>query len=614
MKYPPENASVQDLTRFFTSATAYRDRQALKYLYQILLPREDQAAQTLAELVAYRIKRLPAEAASGRSDRDLTPPPTAQVQNQRIPQSSLPPTPARPIAAPIEPLKPKSQSIPATLPSLSLSQIPSRNRSSDNQRPYNSPPPSQSGHSASLTFPTPASRSVKKPANRRPSPAQISWEGGQLSFGQPLALIEQVQATLKRFKADDRAPQIPKELDVRGLVARLKTGIWENDSQRRRERRFLPSLIFYGSPPLALEVGLALILGELSIDGGLRSLKPIISVYFREFDRTVTPQLAAWILERLSRAPVGGKPRSWVLHWSQHIGLFGTSPAEYATRFLPPHSLDWSAWESLQLLDGSWLYPHALGLILQKAIEDDDLDTRSSVYNHLRRTEEQAGTTSSRNFQRRVESHQTLKYCIERALLSYKDDDSPDSELINLAFEVLGDPRHIEENRWSDVDKRARELMEVWLSLEDLEFFFEHLFDDQNDDAKSRVQYWKRFVDKKMVRKSRLYIGLDMEHKHKHLVKQNLNSNRYGRLIGTQDRKLCAFILQIKDAVVVDFSIVGNSCSMFDSHAFPVSFWRSPSVRSDALKAKDRRQRVTHSLDWTKRFDQKLLELFGIRI
>lgn len=634
MTYPSASANLQDLFLFFRGP-AFNDRAALKYLYKMLLSLEDPTFLRLTEQVAARLAVLPPDLTTKSGEQPVPRPQSqsatqfAAPQPQPIPQG--PPMPTRPTPLhPIPPMQIGPTSLlppqPSARPELNQPKSAPLNPGQPGAPAFETKSislPSGTIKSRNISGPSPVPRAKPKLVKTIPPPPPITWHEGGFSFGPPEQIIVAVQSIRNKFIASGKAPKLPRELDIEAILQRLSNGKWENEAQRRQDRRYLPSLMLYQAPSSDEDIArhklvLDKILRELSQDATLRSLKNVISAYLSTHHSILSAHIAQWIQEGLSASPKQTRIPSWFAHWQGHGNLFSPNPTEYACRFLPPQVQDWSDWEQLQLPDSSWVCPQTMAHILERAIQLNDDETRRRYYAYLNRKEEQPGTTISRSHFVRIEKEETIKLCAERALLAYSQDAPPDSELINLCFDVFGDPRHIEEHKWLSFEPRARELMELWLSLEDLEFFFENLFDFSDaDDSKSRIQYWKRFVDKKLVRRSRLYIGAEIEKRKRHLVKEQLRTNRYGRLCGAQDRELCAFVLQINNTVAVEFSKTGNSCSLFRHIDFPPEHWKISRIDLDALKADTKKgigQRETHIGNWKSRFDRILLEKFGIRI
>lgn len=448
-----------------------------------------------------------------------------------------------------------------------------------------------------------------------------SGETLTLEFGRPQHLLA---AVAKLSSMRQRAPRPALQLSAEvfeEMAARLRAASWESERQRQQDRRLLPLLMLAGSPPYLQQIGIAPFVAELSAETRLSRLRDLIQTYF---DRKMAelPQerfnLGQWIRQRLLFLPEEKRRRDWVRHYLQHDALFTPSAVSYCVGHCSPDSDSWERWESLQLPRDSWIYRDALVEYTRLRTEGWQSHSRSleNLYSYLQRTEVQQspGYAASRPVNVYLESEEIRRHCIEASLKVFvQQPQSPAYQpLISFALDTLKDPRNKGELAWYGVDERCRELMQSWLSIEDLELFFGELADDS--DEKSRVHYWKPFVMKRLVSNSRIYIGMNLLRRKRGKIERYYREGRYGKLIGPNTDELCAFVLQIRDAIVVEFSKVNNACFVYDRSRFANRLFAESAISVDDLKdQRNHRLRMSHNHNWPSKFDSELYRNYQIQ-
>ena len=438
----------------------------------------------------------------------------------------------------------------------------------------------------------------------------------EVYLGSPERLIATV-AKMKRVATRTRTYQGITEVELAAAMIRLTTKSWKDEGERRRDRRLLPYLLLAGSPANVSRHGLGPFVDELDQDDRLTPLKEMIQQYFHaDFEHYPEPRkaLGAWIREKLSSIDLRKCRRAWVHHYYQHRGLFAADPVSFAAGFLPPSRPDWKDWEELNLPSQSWIYGDALAEGVRRAMKDKASCQLEDLYGHLQRTMASDVTgNNTRIVNLLVESLDVRRKCIEAALLEHVRlrTSSPDSPLVAFALDTLKDPRQKDSAHWYGVKAEATALMQGWLSIEDLELFFGELADDS--DEKSRVQYWKPFVLNRQVSSSRIFLGESVIRRKRKKVEKYLQTGRYGRLFGSGSDEVCAFVLRIKDAIIVEFSKVNNACYVYDARRFDPNLMGAKTVSITDLKNAAVAQRLSHTPNWANRFDEELYREYGIR-
>lgn len=456
------------------------------------------------------------------------------------------------------------------------------------------------------TTTTPRSQLLEAPPSKAKVPPDSQW-----LFGRPLLLARAVEETVGRMARLGRAIA-PSEVDLDLVLQRLRSRQWENDRQRSRDRRWLPFLLFHGNPPAASQLGLETFWSELEKSQGTSILQDVIDQYFRHFHAILTPQVGQWILDRLLKIDLAKCRRSWVHHYKQHESLFGGLALDYAVRQLPPTKTNCDDWVHLELPRDCWLYENSLAQACYQAITEGNSGALETLYSYIQRTTTVEAETAARNHSKEIESKTVFRRVVEQSLLAYAKRDSlvPDTELVAMALENLGDPRVPTSLDWFSLDPRAVEMIKLWLSIEDLEIFFGRLADAS--DEKARSQYWKPFVMRRKVSQSKIFLGQNVIARKREHVERHIASGRYGRLLGQSCDDTCAIILKIGRAVVVEFSKTNNACYIFPEEQFDKSYWNARSAQISELKSRVRGKQMNHTGSWQQNFSRYLLTTYQI--
>ncbi|MEI6847321.1 MAG: EH signature domain-containing protein [Chlorobiaceae bacterium] len=177
-----------------------------------------------------------------------------------------------------------------------------------------------------------------------------------------------------------------------------------------------------------------------------------------------------------------------------------------------------------------------------------------------------------------------------------------------LNHQLLGDPRlPANRNKWVGVEKNAIQQFIIWLSKEDIYFFFDYVLKGQ--DPHGRRDFWLNYVHKLIGCRSLLSDS----------VASQLHGNKnikFGRLSNTQNR--AAFILDFGRMVAVEFSNAGGGCVyLFQRDEFDDStpdMWSNQYIPEFRLKNQDLSPecRVRHTGFWQSRV-ANVLAINGVR-
>jgi hypothetical protein len=190
--------------------------------------------------------------------------------------------------------------------------------------------------------------------------------------------------------------------------------------------------------------------------------------------------------------------------------------------------------------------------------------------------------------------------------------------LRNTSIEKLGNP-WLKRVSWDAHvgNENARRMVDSWLKRHLITDFFALLSEDGSAD-KRRLQYWLRFETEiedmwfALGRYAREHTGVDYKEIRK------LAAGRLLILESSADPKNNAFILRLRDKVVVEFGVKGNACYIFNSGNLPFDLTkRYVSCDRSQLKSPQYGTQMRHadtgSNSWEENFDQWLCPKIGWR-
>lgn len=132
--------------------------------------------------------------------------------------------------------------------------------------------------------------------------------------------------------------------------------------------------------------------------------------------------------------------------------------------------------------------------------------------------------------------------------------------------ENFGDPRIFNGN-WVKIEQQARYIFIQWLSKEDLAFFFNLLL-KKGADEHGRREFWEQYLYH--VISSRVLVSDDDWSRNEALLKDMGKENK--TLPGRLKENTSAFIMQMKDYIVIEFSEKGNAGYIWHKNHLPRSF------------------------------------------
>ncbi len=190
-----------------------------------------------------------------------------------------------------------------------------------------------------------------------------------------------------------------------------------------------------------------------------------------------------------------------------------------------------------------------------------------------------------------------------------------DERLKRKALQIWDDPQNKNNLGWNLVKAETKQMVIQWFIHADLEAFFVTFSEDADED---RFRYWLKFV--KQIRSSKIFLYKD-DYSSKQAKKQEFLRNNRGRygLISSGLPPTNAFILQIENIFIVEFSKTGNACYFYDKNPV-IGRERLPITLSDLKQSHVQNSgindyfvkcpfKLTHRGSWERNFDDKLRNL-----
>jgi len=182
-------------------------------------------------------------------------------------------------------------------------------------------------------------------------------------------------------------------------------------------------------------------------------------------------------------------------------------------------------------------------------------------------------------------------------------------DIKTFAFKHIGDPSN--NSYWqiwkgaNEADKtelkNAQTILNNWITEQFIEIFFETLSMDIN-----RKLFWKKYL--KHIKNFKIFGNENL----RSLLSQNIRINEYlkykfGDLYRASD--LSAFMMQINNYILVEFSYTGNAL-----YGYEISNSHCPDISSNSfylyeLKNQYRDIWLTHSGDWEYRFSDRISQI-----
>jgi len=392
----------------------------------------------------------------------------------------------------------------------------------------------------------------------------LRWDGGRLKLSSSLSfskLTQQAEQACAQFGNTTAPPPPPLEQRLNAFIKLRRTPV----QMQLRDWRLVawgladlvPTYARAIEDPTIFPVILKEFNARLTADTLNRKMWFGLLSSYLSYKPEAQSGLEYWkqLRELLKRAFEQFKgqqksPKRWIAVVEQYRDIFSDAPGKQLAKELSEDKVDaLQVFKSyLPIPDESWLWKSMINTHLNAvtALNDEAFVTRiepmlamTSILSSVTDTVLARLLTRYAESSRQDQSHKALK---EAALQRWG---SPQ----------IGSSR----NRWSvNVDDYVCKMVMRWFAKEDLETFFKLLQGESGVDQ-DRLEYWLRFVDQ--IGFTRLVLGPQamQDYSSDFVEFRRKNKDRISQLKGgtAEDN---AFIMQIGDYVIVEFSKKGNAC------------------------------------------------------
>jgi EH_Signature domain len=159
---------------------------------------------------------------------------------------------------------------------------------------------------------------------------------------------------------------------------------------------------------------------------------------------------------------------------------------------------------------------------------------------------------------------------------------------------------------WARVKPNTRRLVSNWLKRDIIREFFEMLSDDRKT-SQRRLKFWEQYSETI----EDMYFALGSSAMSARGADAKKMRERMGdRLLSLKRAGLSsnnAFIMMMRDIVIVEFGSTGNACFIYDRASLP--FTLKSTVSAEELRSDERIERLTHTDGyelWEKKFSDAL--------
>lgn len=259
----------------------------------------------------------------------------------------------------------------------------------------------------------------------------------------------------------------------------------------------------------------------------------------------------------------------WLATLHEHKNILTADPcSRYANKVLNGDRSEVSEMSAkVKIPDQSWFWHRLMRSVIDAACADNrsDKSFKKSIpqlldyienYNGYRDLAIQAILKKYYKCQNRERHDQLCRYVIKRTVWG-----SPEFKGSNLA------------SKWHRLDEPLYRMVLSWVNKEKLRLFFEKLTERYETD-KSRFEFWskyeKQICDEGMVilvigRRTRVLARGDAE------LKKVIGEDGTFAYLDPAPQELDAIIMQIRDKVIVDFTVTGNAGYIYSIDKLPFS-------------------------------------------
>lgn len=406
-----------------------------------------------------------------------------------------------------------------------------------------------------------------------------------INFGEPRFSKEIEEIILEKF---DGEPKAPESTDLNALCERIKTE--REPSVKRRERKFLPWVLFSGAPQKLIEIPVktSYILGALNNPFKFSYLKGLIHVYLSNYDPNLNgcELIRRFIWDKLSNL-TDQKPTPSIKFWQRNkTPIFLPNGHHQTANIFLKNS------GKINQILSEYGFRNDLSLSgFVKFVSTSMIDkTKKKFPDNLEKC-------LSIN---EIPSHppgvkfKDLVTKMASEFLPEAEKNIETKEILSTYFlRYLNDPRiPANEIKWRGVEEDSKKIFSQWLSSKDLELFF-NIVDKSASDTKWRYRrkFWKAYLP--YINNTWVILG----NKAKKIAEQvdpvqlQLALNRYGSLEGASSNQ-SVFLIQMGGYIFVEWNDSG-ACRVWDHNQCPFKFFQ-PSYSAYELREEDFEKKFTH--------------------
>lgn len=296
------------------------------------------------------------------------------------------------------------------------------------------------------------------------------------------------------------------------------------------------------------------------------------------------------------------RPKDWMLILSDYNELLQTQPTKrLSIEFI--NSTDdqkiSTLLNSLRIPTHSWFWDRLMEDAIKAIHSLSDIEFKEKINRLLNLAETNP-----------IYSMKILANTLDRyANSQYRD--QIHERLKQMALIQWGSPQYESSVGWSNVQEDTKRMLCQWFVQADLEAFCK-VFADNADTR--RFNFWMRYL--RQIKTSQLFFGKISASSQKIEQRKFLqhNKGRYGYIRGGKS-SVNAFMLQIGNIYIVEFSETGNACYFYkDNKPFAV---KSLTSTIELVELKDTNDRsyykdLSHRGEWEYRFLDEISSSFGI--
>ena len=400
-----------------------------------------------------------------------------------------------------------------------------------------------------------------------------------LSFGSPTRLIELARAQ------EQAVQEVPPRLNLQINVVR-KYRKWLKNPEVALTRR--ECKILFWSLECKVDSQIALIFNEQELRPALlwvlqyKMLRGLMIAYFNSYSRLPEVwrnELGEVLSSKMRQCPSN---RSAAKYWREEgIHLFAVDGIHWAVKKVISQNQERQAWESLRISLQSDFIQAAIIERIRVLSQKESVNILPRVIEFLKVDYVNLETVKK-----------SIDVLLTPFMLKKWTEGVEQRVFFSYCVQLLGDPRLSKSVRWDEVSPTKKKLIIEWLSIQDITLFFNTI--TMHPD---RREFWMKYVDR--ITYSRIALSQSILNNPPLGMEDFIAQRRYAVLSQAE----CAFIMQIGEFVIVEFSRHGNACYIYKRNQLPFEL---DAAHFSTIKLKDKNiayERLKHIGGWQYTFD-----------